>query len=956
VTPRSASSLTIVRQRRRRRGNTRRRAERAARRIAFGFGFIVSAAALTLTLAAAFAYASLTRGLPPVEALEAQMAPSFGLLLQPTRLYDRTGQRLLAVLAPTDAPRTFLRYEEFSPWLVKATLALAQPDFWESPGYVLEGWQDPQSHPTLAQELVFRFLLANEPSTPRRALRERLLAAQVTARYGPEQVLEWHLNSTDYGRYAYGAEAAARLYFGKSAADLTLSEAATLAAVGETPALNPFDAPQAAQANWLETLRALLALGWITPAQANEAVNSPPVLLDPPASDLLITDAGVSPQFVDYLLRQLDSALGAGRVERGGAVILTSLDAGLQAEADCALRAQLSRLAGDLSAPPACETAALLPELALSPAQAAGGVLVLDPLTGQILAAAGDLSAQPAGTAITPFLYLTGFARGLNPSSLTWDLPGEAPGLMQAYHGPVRLRIALVNDYLSPARTLLGQLGAQTVRQTAFSFGLDFPAANLLEEEFSISPFHLASAYGVFAVEGLQAGRGAGSPALEPSAVLQVSGADGSLWLDGSAPETRLVVSPQLAYLMNHVLSGRPKGSGLPDIGRPAAVKVSSTLDGAAAWVTGYTPQRVTVVYLTGAGSGSGSAAQGLWQALMQTVVRDLPPADWQMPSGVVSVEVCDPSGLLPTSVCPNVVEEVFLEGRQPLQADTLYQAFEINIETGLLATIFTPPELVRSRVYMLLPPDAQAWAEAAGVEQPPSVYDTYQPADVLEWARITSPAMFSDERGVVEIRGTAAGEEFVSYRLEYGAGLNPARWLQIGGDSAAPVTGGLLARWDTAGLDGLYVLRLLVVRSGGRVDEALVQVTLDNTPPQVAILFPQAGQEIGLDSEPLVALQAQVQEAFLTAVTFYVDGEQVASLSAAPFGVLWPAETGQHVLRVEAADRAGNVGEAEIRFSVKKKHARRGRLFCRARRSGVQLMGMPAGLLRMMSIACRMP
>ncbi len=924
MSPRSASPISIIRQRRKRQERTRRSAEKRTQRLAFGFGFIVSAAAVTLVLAAAFAYASLTRGLPPVEALEAQLDASTGLLLRPTRLYDRTGQYLLAVLAPTDSPRTFLRYEEFSPWLVKATLALTQPDFRDSPGYVLEGWQDPASHPTLAQELVYQFLLADEPPGARRAIRERLLAAQITARYGPQQVLEWVLNSADYGHNAYGAEAAARLYFGKSAADLTLSEAAMLAVVGEAPALNPFDAPQAAETNWVEALRSLLSLGWITPAQANEAVNSPPTLLERPESDLLIADAGVSPQFVDYLLRQLDSALGAGRVERGGAVVLTSLDYALQLQADCALRSRISQLAGGPAVLPAsdgsaCETAALLPAVTALSSATSGGVLILDPATGQILAAAGDLSSHPAGTSITPFLYLTGFARGLNPASLAWDLPAEAPNLGQVYHGPVRLRLALVNDSLVPARTLAAQLGTQSIRQTAASFGLELPAASLLEEEFEVSPFNLISAYGAFAVEGIQAGRKADSSALEPSAVLQVSGADGSLWLDWTMPETRLVVSPQLAYLMNHVLSERPEGSGLLEIGRPAAVKVSSTLDGAAAWVTGYTPQRVTAVYLTGAGSGSGDAAAGLWQALMQTAVHTLPSAGWQMPSGIVSVKVCDPSGLLPTSICPNVVEEVFLEGRQPAQADTLYRAFEINIETGLLGTVFTPPELIRSQVYMVLPPEAQAWAETAGIEQPPSIYDTYQPENILEWAHITSPAMFADGRGVLEVRGTAAGADFVSYRLEYGAGLNPATWLQIGEDSAAPVTGGLLASWDTAGLDGLYVLRLLVVRAGDRVDESLVQVTLDNTPPQVAILYPQAGQEVSLGGEPQVALQAQVQEAFLSAVTVYVDGEKIASLSAAPFGALWQAKTGQHVLRVEATDRAGNVGAAEVRFSVKK-------------------------------------
>jgi hypothetical protein len=86
-----------------------------------------------------------------------------------------------------------------------------------------------------------------------------------------------------------------------------------------------------------------------------------------------------------------------------------------------------------------------------------------------------------------------------------------------------------------------------------------------------------------------------------------------------------------------------------------------------------------------------------------------------------------------------------------------------------------------------------------------------------------------------------------------------------------------------------------------------------------VVITYPLDGQELSLAEAPQIALQAQVSDAFLTEVVFYVDGEEVGSLSAAPFGLLWQAERGEHVLRVTAADRAGNVGEAEIQFTVKK-------------------------------------
>ena len=225
----------------------------------------------------------------------------------------------------------------------------------------------------------------------------------------------------------------------------------------------------------------------------------------------------------------------------------------------------------------------------------------------------------------------------------------------------------------------------------------------------------------------------------------------------------------------------------------------------------GYTPQRVVVVHLAGTGTGSVPPilSADLWHALIQYAVRDLPSASWESLPGIVTVSVCDPSGMLPTPACPNVVNEVFLDGRQPVQTDTLYQSFQINIETGLLATVFTPPELVESRTFMVVPPDARQWAEAAGINTPPNAYDTLQTPQVLPDVHITSPEMFADLRGEISIAGTAAGTDFVSYRLEYGAGLYPQEWVQIGTDSTTPMTEGPLAKWDTTGLDGLYALAL---------------------------------------------------------------------------------------------------------------------------------------------------
>jgi membrane carboxypeptidase/penicillin-binding protein len=936
------STLTLLRRRRQRRDQVRRSARQRSQRLALAVGFTLSALAVVLILGLALGYASLTRGLPPVDELTILLDPQAGQLLQPTRLYDRTGQHLIAVLAPIDYPRVFIPYEALPLALVDATLALNQPDFWTSPGYTASGWQDPASHPTLAQALVYELLLWDRPASLQRAIQERMLAAQVTARFGRQRVLEWVLNSADYGNQAFGIEAAAELYLGKSANQLTLSESALLAAVRTAPDLNPFEAPLAAEALRVETLHLMQGQGLLSAEQAEAAIAAPPVIAKPGTGQL-----NLAPAFIDLVLSQLETRFGAGRIERGGMVIVTSLDYDLQLQSECSLQTYLRRLAGDFNEVLAadgspCQAARLLPALGSGETrpEAVASALLLDPQTGQVLAAVGDSTAgatgprllpHPAGTSLTPFIYLTGFTRGLNPGSLGWDIPpgpsAGGTGLGQLYHGPVRLRIALVNDYLAPARLVLQQMGQESVAAVASPFGLDFPVSvRLLQDDFDLEPLKLAGAYGILADEGTRAGQALAGTQVTPVSVLQVSGLDHSLWADWSAPQKSLIVSPQLAYLMNHVLSdeaARWPSLGHPnslEIGRPAGVKLSHSLDGAGAWTIGYTPQRVVLVHLGASGAGSDPAvlSADLWHALAQYATHDLPPAGWAMPPGLVMVPVCDPSGQLPTQACPNVVNEVFLEGRQPAQSDNLYQSFQINQETGLLATVFTPPELVEKKVYLVVPPEARPWAQAAGLPQPPTAYDTVQLPPASTFVHITTPAQFADGRGVLTIRGSAAGADFASYRLEYGQGLYPQAWLQIGRDSTTPVVESTLGSWDTTGLDGLYALRLMVVRTDRSVEQAVVQVTLDNTPPQVAISYPSQSQEIRLAEEPQVLLQAQVDDPFLTGVEFFLDDRSLGKLETGPFGMVWQAAAGSHTLRVVATDRAGNTAEASLTFQVK--------------------------------------
>ena len=467
----------------------------------------------------------------------------------------------------------------------------------------------------------------------------------------------------------------------------------------------------------------------------------------------------------------------------------------------------------------------------------------------------------------------------------------------------------------------------KTSSQTTKSFGLELePATVPLTDSVPLSLLQLSGAYGTLATGGVKYGQGS---ELAPVTVLRVETADHAVWLDASVPAAQPVVTPQLAYLLNHILSDEPArwpSLGHPnsfEIGRPVGAKIGQTTDGADAWAVGYTPYRVVTVW-TGTRAETDTRLSprlpaGLWYALMQTASRDLPPDGWNAPAGITPMDVCDPSGMLPSADCPTIVREVFANGSEPTQADNLYRVYEINRETGFLATVFTPPQLVEERVYLAFPPEARDWAEANGFSTPPDSYDAIQPVDANPDVYITTPSMFADVRGEIEITGTAAGEDLDYYRVLVGQGLNPPNWVQIGDDSGSLVIDDTLATWDTSDLNGLYAVQLQAVRTDQLVDTAVIQVTVDNTAPDVSITYPGDGDVLEYASNRQITFQVTaVDNLSLAVVEFYVDGVLVGSLEEAPFALTWNARRGEHRLLVLARDRAGNESEEEIQFAVK--------------------------------------
>ena len=835
------STLPILRARRERRLARLRSDESRRRNGLLSVGMLLSFLAAALIITAAFTYVNLTRDLPSVEILPGLLNPPDGLLFQPTRIYDRTREHVLFTFAPNDSPRRYIPLSDTNPQylpksLADAVIATSDPNFWDHAGYSLTTITNYENHPTLAQRLVFDLLLFNEPPSLKRALRERILAAQITAKYGRTQILEWYLNLAHFGRYAFGAEDASQLYFGKSATQLTPAESAILAAVSDSPSLNPYDAPQTALERGRATIQLMQTQGFLSDEATANALGESPLFQTPSPS---------APQpaaaFTNLLLSQLDSQFPRARIERGGLTIISTLDYDLQRQSSCVTAFYAARLAGLPDPVIECESLRFLPALppALTVTDSSASALITDPKTGQILAVVGEtfqaqeaplIAAHRPGSVLDAFVYLTGFTRGLSPASLIWDIPARTnvQNFDGEYHGPIRLRVALANDYPAPAAQVLAQMGVENVDKITESFGVS------RDEDASLSLMDAAGAYGVFAQQGVYFGQQINGT-FGPVTVLRVEGNDGTVWLDWTTPQAKPVVTPGLAYLINHALSDVTAradalaSSNVLDVGRSAAVKLGQTEEALDAWAIGYSPSRVVAVW-TGARDESKLTPRlpaVLWNALMQIASQDLPRDGWNVPADVSVINVCDPSGMLPTSDCPSLVSEVFLNGNEPVQPDSMYRRYAINRETGYLATVFTLPQLIEERVYFVVPSDARSWAESAGLEIPPTTYDVIQSPQLNADVNIAAPELFAEVDGEVRIRGTAAGEDFVSYRVLAGQGLNPQEWIQIA-EGNEPVMDGLLAEWNTNDLSGLYAIQLQVVRNDQRVDTAIIQVTVN--------------------------------------------------------------------------------------------------------------------------------
>jgi len=907
-------------------------------------------------------YSEITEGLPSPEKIEVLINPQNGSLLMPTRIMDSRGEQELwkfenpainyrRYVNITDGHMLFFR--DVPEELIQATLTAVDVTFLERPEGFITGILDNEPDP-IPQSLVEDLLLWEEIGHPFYEIRVHLLSDQIVANYGRQKILEFYLNSAYYGREIHGVAQASLYYFGKDLDGLDLAESALLAAVSKFPSLNPFDAPTAAKENQEDILEKMVEANFITSQLAEQTRKKQLFYADPDQGESL-----QKPVYVDYILEEASKYVPQDRLLKGGYQIFSTIDLDLQQTLECTAEIMIERVYGeDQPISENCEAARLMPRYTgqiLEEEDSLEINLVLhDPNTGELRAMVGITNSgkkpglsepRDPGTLITPFLYLNQFAQGFEPASLVWDIPisevisveslHPACGQECEFQGPVSMRKALVNDYLAPAHQFWSAQEKNVYPSTLAVFGYSLDAQGCIDcPIFTNNPFldlvDIAQGYGVFGNQGYLRGKSIGNFSLEiqPSAVERIETRSGEIIPSGQFIE-RKIISEELAYLINDTLSdGEARtDSSLRDvflIGRPAAVKVGAVADGYSTWVIGYTPQIVTASWV-GNPEGEGAEADyqqiagNLWRAITQYISRDLPAEDWPIPANIITKDVCYPSGLLPTENCPRIVREVFIRGNEPAGADNLFQSYEINRETRLLASVFTPSGQIQERVYLSVPPEARSWADQTGVETAPTLYDLEIPDDRDDGLSFTTPENYSFVKGRVRIIGSIPEDDFVSARLQYGMGLNPGSWIQIGPEITTPSFFMRLSTWDTTDLeDGIYALQLVLIQERQQIEKVSLVVSVDNTPPLMIFTTDLAGRQIPFQpGEEILFGVGFENNSEIDQVDFYLNGDLLSSRKVAPYIVPWSLVPGEYELQIIAQDQAGNEVEISTLFEV---------------------------------------
>jgi membrane peptidoglycan carboxypeptidase len=608
------------------------------------------------------------------------------------KMYDKHGTMIYQM---TDQGlQTTVPLKDISPNLIHAEIAMEDQYFWTNPGYDITGIAraalDDLTHghiisggSTITQQLIKNAIVGNQ-ATAIRKLQEIILAPSVTRYYTKQQILSMYLNTTYYGEQAYGANAAAFIYFGlqdkpsaTAASQLDLAQAAMLAGIPSAPVgRDPFVDPYSAFVRVQEVLLQMRLQGYITAEQERAAIAE---VQQPHFFHPGVLPGILAPHFANYAANELANLLHVKRVDlsRSGLIVSTTLDLPLQNQILKIAQRHIAEMAATHNM---SNAAAVLIDFHNGAIRTLlGNIDPNNPHYGAFDVAA-DGYRQP-GSSFKPFIYATAFEQGISPGTPVFDTPltiqmccglppYSPPNYDQRFHGLISYRYALQNSFNVPAVKLLMKTGVDESLHTAQMMGIrsytGTPNYTMVLGTLGVHLLDETAAYGVFADGGVR---------IPPHAIDTVTDVQGQV-IYHFVPVGRRVISKQVAYMMTSVLSDNKSRlyefldcnvlqlysnskeqclAGNRGVVRPAAAKTGTSNEFRDNWTVGYTTDYVMGVW---AGNNDNSpminvtgvdGAAPIWHDSLLLAEQGRPISDFANPGGLVKKIVTYPEGITTT-------------------------------------------------------------------------------------------------------------------------------------------------------------------------------------------------------------------------------------------------------------------------------------------------------------------
>jgi penicillin-binding protein 1B len=546
-----------------------------------------------------------------------------------------------------------------------------------------------QGGSTITQQLVKNFFLTQKRSFIRK-FNEAVMAVMIEHKYSKDEILETYLNEVYFGQRGpagiFGVAEAARFYFAKPLKELTLAECAALAAIIRSPRLySPFKNRNAVIQRRNLVLKKMLESRTILKSEYLEATHED---LRP---GLIAISSNIAPYFVDFVRQELLEHYSAKTLNTQGLKIFTTLEISLQILANDAVQTTLKRLESSF---PALKTSAPKKfEEKFEPLQAA--FISIQPQSGYIRALVGGRDynetqfnrvvqayRQP-GSLFKPFVFLAAFLqKGGSQYKLTgtqidepfqWRYEGqtwEPKNYEETFRGEVTLREALENSINIPTAKLAREIGIKPIAALAKRMGIKtklppLPSIALGSSEVTMSD--IATAYAVLANGGTHS---------TPLSIKHVVSPDGKV-LEQRPIKIKKIIPDDISYLITYALQGAidrgtARGLRMMNFSQTAAGKTGTTSDYMDAWFAGYTPNLLAVSWVgfdrkRPLGLTGPQAAMPMWGHFMKKAARMLPVSQFLVPETIVFKKIDPKSGFLAVKKCPQIMEEAFVKGTEPL-------------------------------------------------------------------------------------------------------------------------------------------------------------------------------------------------------------------------------------------------------------------------------------------------